>query len=963
MSRFLLCSWFVFFFLFGGMLIFPTIFAEPLFFFEFGSFGLEDDELNEPNGIALDASGKSIYIVDKNNNRINVFDDDGIDDFNFGSFCNMAANQGCHDNSPKADEDGDGQFNQPSDVVIDAFGDIYVTDSQNNRVQRFDSDGDFEIKFGSSDDNDQDYLGFPVGMAIQKSTRDIHVTDTDTDSISVFDSSGSFLFKFGDAGSSEGEFRNPTSIIIDDSEDILYVADTDNDRIQIFELVDGNTCPQGTDEIVDGVCFVDEFGSIGLDKGEFNSPSGLALDTSNDLLYVADTDNDRIQIFELVDGNTCPQGTDEIVDGVCFVDEFGSTGSDDGEFVSPTGLAIDTSNDLLYVADTDNDRIQVFITLAVTDTIPDAPTNLDATAASPTSIILTWDAPSLGDQAPDITGYKIEYKTGSGNFVTLVADTKNANTHFLHEGLTDETHTYRVYAINSDGTSAASSQSSAKPQTTTVPAGLTATAISPNQIRLSWNPPSETFGQSITDYTIKREIVPGVYEDIATVDDKLTYVVGNLATGKTYTYVVIANYALGSSDVSNTASATPQKDSKDHSSSSSVTIPTSPKQLTAVASSNQIKLSWNIPSSDGNSPITGYKIETKKDGSSFSVLIEDTKSTQTSYTHTSVLPDTTYTYRVSAINSVGTSTPSTETSATLADISLEIKPLGTFKIDEGQTLSFTVSVTDSLDDLKFSLATGAPSGATINSDTGKFTWTPTKSQGPGSYIFDVVVKKGTLEDRQSVTIHVNDIPDPPQEPISKIASFVDPNKDPQHYVDRYNNEPRYKDWFDTNYPDRTIYEAVGIEELEQKPKTEPKQEPPKEPVSKIASFVDPNNDPQYYVDRYNNEESYKEWFDTNFSEYSSIYEAVGLEEPESKKILPFVDPKQDPEYYIDRYNTESSYREWFDENYPDYSIYEAVGLETPMGFCGEGTTLIDGVCEVKQGYVKPKQTCFLFWCW
>jgi len=44
----------------------------------------------------------------------------------------------------------------------------------------------------------------------------------------------------------------------------------------------------------------------------------------------------------------------------------------------------------------------------------------------------------------------------------------------------------------------------------------------------------------------------------------------------------------------------------------------------------------------------------------------------------------------------------------------------------------------------------------------------------------------------------------------KLADFIDLNKDPQHYLDRYYNEPRYKDWFDRNYPSLTIEEAVGI---------------------------------------------------------------------------------------------------------------------------------------------------------
>ena len=44
----------------------------------------------------------------------------------------------------------------------------------------------------------------------------------------------------------------------------------------------------------------------------------------------------------------------------------------------------------------------------------------------------------------------------------------------------------------------------------------------------------------------------------------------------------------------------------------------------------------------------------------------------------------------------------------------------------------------------------------------------------------------------------------------KLANFVDPNKDPQYYLDRYYNEATYKSWFDRNYPDITIEEAVGI---------------------------------------------------------------------------------------------------------------------------------------------------------
>ena len=49
----------------------------------------------------------------------------------------------------------------------------------------------------------------------------------------------------------------------------------------------------GTEEIVNGICFVEEFGTSGTGNGNFDTPLGIALDTTNDLLFVADSDNDR----------------------------------------------------------------------------------------------------------------------------------------------------------------------------------------------------------------------------------------------------------------------------------------------------------------------------------------------------------------------------------------------------------------------------------------------------------------------------------------------------------------------------------------------------------------------------------------------------------------------------------------------------------------------------------------------
>jgi titin len=579
-----------------------------------------------------------------------------------------------------------------------------------------------------------------------------------------------------------------------------------NNQIQIID-VDGNC--SGSVELADNVCFEDEFGEVGDEDGEFKTPSGLAIDISNDMLYVADTDNERIQIID-VDGNC--SGSDELTDDVCFVDEFGQVGDDDGEFDVPSALVLNTGDDLLYVADTGNNRIQV-LDLSESGSgssdAPSRPTNLEAYPISTTSIFLTWD---VADPDEKVTGYKIESREGSDNYETLASNTgSNANS-FVHGGLSSsETYTYRIYAINDQGTSSVSSTASEKPEDSLAPAALTAIAISDSKIKLSWFPPTSTFGQSISGYTVERLITTGVYDEIGTTGSgTTTYTVSNLETDKTYTYVVKAKFSAGGSPRSNTASATPTEDSVEPT-SSSITVPSSPNLTAKVISETQIDLSWTKPS-DGGSSISGYKIEVKEDSEPYTILVENTKNTSTTYSHKNLTPDTKYTYKVSAINGIGSGSSSNESSGTPTEAPtqvLEIKSIDKKSIDEGKRLAFIVGITDiSIDNVRFSLTSNAPSGASISS-SGSFTWTPSNSQS-GIYTFDVIAKTSSLEDRESVTITVNDVADtkpdePKEEPKDEpkeepkelgIAAFVDESKDPQSYVDRYNNEPKYKEWFD-----------------------------------------------------------------------------------------------------------------------------------------------------------------------
>jgi len=271
-----------------GIVSFQPVNAEITFSLKFGTADSSNTGLLKPYSVLVSKDGNSIYAIDTGNNRINVFEKNGNPDFKFGSICDTDLLTDCNADALGADNRGDGQFNNLKGAALDSrHGTLFVVDTDNNRIQIFNENGKFESVFGSS-------------------------------------------------GSGNGKFNLPSGVTIDEDNRLLYVADTDNDRIQVFKLVDSTTCPSGTsktaDEVfklvdsttcpsgtsktADGVCFVKSFGSSGSSDGKFNSPIGLALNSSNDLLYVADTDNDRIQVFKLVDSTTCPSGTSKTADGV-----------------------------------------------------------------------------------------------------------------------------------------------------------------------------------------------------------------------------------------------------------------------------------------------------------------------------------------------------------------------------------------------------------------------------------------------------------------------------------------------------------------------------------------------------------------------------------------------------------------------------------------------------------------------
>jgi DNA-binding beta-propeller fold protein YncE len=117
---------------------------------------------------------------------------------------------------------------------VDSGGNVYIADYGNNRIQRFTNDGKFITKWGTKGTGDGQFQG-PSGLSIDANDN-IYVTDKNNDRVQVFASDGQFLSKFGTAGTGNGQFTDPEGVGVDKDTGTTYVAVTGNSRVQVFKL-------------------------------------------------------------------------------------------------------------------------------------------------------------------------------------------------------------------------------------------------------------------------------------------------------------------------------------------------------------------------------------------------------------------------------------------------------------------------------------------------------------------------------------------------------------------------------------------------------------------------------------------------------------------------------------------------------------------------------------------------------
>lgn len=268
-------------------------------------------DMNNPLDKPMDVTkiGSYIYVTDTNHQQVQVYDTSGKFAFKFGK-------KGT----------GQGQFQFPYGITGDSQGNVYVADLYNGNISIFTAQGKF-VKYFTDDSKKSNFLASPAGLRIYNNK--LYVTDIKTNSVFEYSMDGKKLLQFSTATGNTDLLNAPNAVTID-SDNNIYVSDTGNQRLVVYDqngkfirIINGSKDGKGASKFVNP-------------RGVGVLPNGTLLMVDNMTHYVYGFDKNGNQKFQ-----------------------FGGIGSDNDQFYLPNGLFVDNNGEV-FITDTVNERIAVY---------------------------------------------------------------------------------------------------------------------------------------------------------------------------------------------------------------------------------------------------------------------------------------------------------------------------------------------------------------------------------------------------------------------------------------------------------------------------------------------------------------------------------------------------------------------------------------------------------------------------
>jgi hypothetical protein len=297
-----------------------------------------DGYLYNPTSVMTDADN-NLYIAENNGRRILSFDVAGTQRWVWGQAGKWNGNQSTEICSPQGN------------MALDPAGHLYIADRCSGRLVILNKDtGAYLGSFSPNNGKDNTY-GFngPAGVAISSSGR-LFVSDPDNQRVQEFKytpyigwsyfSTIGIPISWPDPGTQDGVLMDPSGLALK-SDNEAYIADRNYSRVQKC------TRPSNTSTTWTCVNLVGMPNVWGNSNYLLNSPEGLALDSAG-RLFVADNNNNRVQVFDTVDGTYLASIG------------MGDSGTENDQLSNPTGVALDSAGNV-YVADSNSHRVQKFV--------------------------------------------------------------------------------------------------------------------------------------------------------------------------------------------------------------------------------------------------------------------------------------------------------------------------------------------------------------------------------------------------------------------------------------------------------------------------------------------------------------------------------------------------------------------------------------------------------------------------
>jgi parallel beta-helix repeat protein len=265
---------------------------------------------------------------------------------------------------------------------------------------------------------------------------------------------------------------------------------------------------------------------------------------------------------------------------------------------------------------------------------PLAPKNLTAIAGNE-YVNVSWEEP-ISNSRLNITGYNVYRNDIPGIYIWVPANQLWYYDTNVQNGIT---YTYNVSAVNDVGEGSNSADVSGIPKTNPSAPRNPYTIAANGYINLYWDAPGDNGGAAITNYRIYRGEFSGGETFLAQVPQITFYIDSDVVSENTYYYKISAVNIAGEGPLSEETNAT------------FYFVPTKPTDLTENKGDSYVNLSWEEPSSDGGSPVTGYLVYRNRTSDGTIVIFE--VGNFLFFNDSTAKNGVTYEYIISAKNAVG----------------------------------------------------------------------------------------------------------------------------------------------------------------------------------------------------------------------------------------------------------------------------------------------------------------------